>query len=134
MWSTFSMEIFPHFAVGFWWNGQDASRTRIFSWSAILHENFQFWLGQAETIGLFTTWNYYFIYYFNPTVVLNTILIQPFIYENTDFQSRMGYSKSPGARLPWIPHTKFLLKFTLFCCCLEFNRILFSVKLSKLFL
>ena len=28
------MEIFPPFAVGFRWNDQDASRARIFSWSA----------------------------------------------------------------------------------------------------
>ena len=28
------MEIFLRFAVGFWWNDQDASRARIFSWSA----------------------------------------------------------------------------------------------------
>ena len=27
------MEIFPCFAVGFWWKDQDASRARIFSWS-----------------------------------------------------------------------------------------------------
>ena len=33
--STFSMEKFPHFAVGFWWKNQDASRARIFSWSAL---------------------------------------------------------------------------------------------------
>ena len=31
--STFSIEKFPRFAVGFRWKDQDASRARIFSWS-----------------------------------------------------------------------------------------------------
>ena len=31
--STFSMEKFPCFAVGFRWKDKDASRARIFSWS-----------------------------------------------------------------------------------------------------
>ena len=34
------MEIFPHFAVGFRWNDQDASRARIFSWSEDLSQPF----------------------------------------------------------------------------------------------
>ena len=29
--------MFPHFAVGFRWDDQDASRARIFSWSAHEH-------------------------------------------------------------------------------------------------
>ena len=32
--STFSIEKFSCFAVGFRWKDQDASRARIFSWSA----------------------------------------------------------------------------------------------------
>ena len=35
--STFSMEKFPRFAVGVWSIDQDASRARIFSWSAHEH-------------------------------------------------------------------------------------------------
>ena len=40
MQSTFSMEMFPHFAVGFRWNDQDASRARIFSWSGLFVRKF----------------------------------------------------------------------------------------------
>ena len=38
------MEIFPRFAVGFQWNDQDASRARIFSWSAGQKEMVNSWL------------------------------------------------------------------------------------------
>ena len=34
MQSTFPIEKFPRFAVGFRWKDQDASKARIFSWSA----------------------------------------------------------------------------------------------------